>query len=321
LRSPDILVVACCLAALVSGQAAAQSWPQKPVHFIATSPPGGAVDISARLLGEPLAKIWGQPVVVENRGGAGGNIGAAEAARAAPDGYTLLFAAGTAITANPYIYEKLGYQPGDLVPVTNVAQGAMALVVPSASQFNSVAELIQAAKANPGKLTFGHGGSGSQPHLAAENFIWYAKIDVLGVPYKGAGAGVAGLVAGETDFFVATFPSAVSYIRAGRLRALGVTSRTPAPQLPGVPPIAETIPRFENFAWYGLLAPKATAGPLVQKIYQDAKKALQSPELVEKYFAQGLVPVANTPDEFSRAIKAEAALWASLVKERQLQPR
>src|SRR5688500_5172681 len=225
----------------------AQSWPQKPVRFIVPFPPGGATDISARLLGEKLSQIWGQSVIIENRGGAGGSVGAAEAARATPDGYTLFFPSGSVVTANQHVYAKLAYDPDkDFVPVTKVVSGPQVLAVPANSPFKTVKELIDHARANPGKLTFGHAGIGSQTHLAAENFVWQAKIDALAVPYKGEGPGLAAQVGGETNFFVGNVAAALGHIQGGRLRALGVTSKTEAPQLPAVPPIAKTIAGFEN---------------------------------------------------------------------------
>src|SRR5947207_13978802 len=190
-------------AAFFSFTAAAQAWPQKAVKFIVPFPPGGATDIAARLLGERLTQIWGQSVIVENRGGAGGGVGAAEAARAAPDGYTLFFPSGPVITANQHIYAKLNYDPEkDFVPVTNVVSGPQVLVVPASSPYKSVKELIDAAKAQPGKLTFGHAGIGSQTHLAAENFVNSSKINAVQVPYKGEGPSLVGLVGGDTSFAV-----------------------------------------------------------------------------------------------------------------------
>src|SRR5436189_1012744 len=225
----------------------AQSWPQKPVKFIVPFPPGGATDISARLLAQKLTEIWGQTVVIENRGGAGGGVGAAEAARAAPDGYTLFFPSGSVMTANQHIYAKLAYNPErDFVPVTNVVSGPQVLVVAASSPYKSVRELIDAARANPGKLTFGHAGIGSQTHLAAENFVNAAGINAVQVPYKGEGPSLLGLVGGDTSFAVTNVAAALGHIQGGRLRALGVTSKAEFPQLPGVPPIAQTLPGFEN---------------------------------------------------------------------------
>jgi tripartite-type tricarboxylate transporter receptor subunit TctC len=283
-------------------------------------PPGGATDISARLLGEKLTRIWGQTVVVENRGGAAGGVGAAEAARAAPDGYTLFFPSGSVVTANQHVYAKLAYDPEkDFIPVTKVVSGPQVLTVPASSPFKTVKDLIDHARANPGKLTFGHAGIGSQTHLAAENFVWQAKIDAVAVPYKGEGPGLAAHVGGETNFFVGNMAASIGHINGGRLRALGVTSKTEAPQLPGVPPIAKTVPGFENQGWFGIVAPTGTPREIIQKVYRDTKKALEASDLRGRLFVQGLAPVGNTPEEMGRAMKEESALWAKVVKERKIQ--
>jgi len=306
--------------ALLVASAAAQSWPQKPVRFIVPFPPGGATDISARLLGEKLAQIWGQSVIIENRGGAGGGVGAAEAARATPDGYTLFFPSGSVMTANQHVYPKLNYDPEkDFVAVTNVVSGPQVLAVPANSPYKTVKELIDAAKASPGKLTFGHAGIGSQTHLAAENFVNSAKLDAVAVPYKGEGPALAGLVSGDTAFTVTNVAATLPHINSGRLRALGVTSRTETPQLPGVPPIAKTLAGFENTGWFGIVAPTGTPKEIIQKVYRDTKKALEASDLRGRLYVQGLAPVGNSPEEFAKAMKAESQLWAKVVKERKLQ--
>jgi tripartite-type tricarboxylate transporter receptor subunit TctC len=311
-----IVFLAFALAAL---QASAQGWPQKPVRFIVPFPPGGATDISARLLGEKLSQIWGQQVIIENRGGAGGGVGAAEAARAEPDGYTLFFPSGSVVTANQHIYAKMGYDPEkDFVPVTNVVSGPQVLTVPANSPFKTVEDLIAYGRANPGKLTFGHAGIGSQTHLAAENFVYQAKFDALAVPYKGEGPGLAALVGGETNFFIGNVAASIGHINGGRIRALGVTSKTEAPQLPGVPPIAKTVPGFENTGWFGIVAPTGTPREIIQKIYRDTKKALEDTQMKARFYAQGLAPVGNSPEEMARALKEETALWAKVVKERHI---
>jgi tripartite-type tricarboxylate transporter receptor subunit TctC len=313
-------MIALLFGALFAASAAAQSWPQKPVRFIVPFPPGGATDISARLLGEKLTKIWGQTVVIENRGGAGGGVGAAEAARAAPDGYTLFFPSGSVVTANQHVYAKLAYNPEkDFIPVTKVVSGPQVLTVPANSPFKTVKDLIDHARANPGKLTFGHAGIGSQTHLAAENFVWQAKIDAVAVPYKGEGPGLAALVGGETSFFVGNMAASIGHINGGRLRALGVTSKTEAAQLPGVPPIAKTIPNFENTGWFGIVAPTGTPKEIVQKVYRDTRKALEASDLRGRLFVQGLAPVGNTPEQMAKEMKEESALWARVVKERKIQ--
>ncbi len=303
----------------LSSTAHAQLWPQKSVRFIVPFPPGGATDISARMLGQKLTEIWGQTVVIENRGGAGGGVGAAEAARAAPDGYTFFFPSGSVMTANQHIYAKMAYNPEkDFVPVTNVVSGPQVLVVPANSPYKSVKELIDAARAQPGKLTFGHAGIGSQTHLAAENFVNAAGMDAVQVPYKGEGPALVGLVGGDTTFALTNVAASIGHIGSGRLRALGVTSRTEFAQLPGVPVIAKTLPGFENTGWFGIVAPAGTSKEIIQKVYRDTKKALESTEMKARFYVQGLSPVGNTPEEMGRAMKEETALWARVVRERKI---
>ena len=307
------------LLALASTGVPAQGWPQKPVRFIVPFPPGGATDIAARLLGEKLTQIWGQQVVIENRGGAGGGVGAAEAARAAPDGYTLFFPSGSVVTANQHIYARMNYDPEkDFVPVTNVVSGPQVVAVPASSPYKSVKELIDGLKANPGKLTFGHAGIGSQTHLAAESFVNAAKVDAVAVPYKGEGPALAGLVSGEIGFTVTNVAATLPHISSGRVRALGVTSKTEAPQLPGVPPVAKTLPGFENTGWFGIVAPAGTPREIIDKVYRDTKKALEASDLKARLYVQGLAPVGNTPEEMGRAMKEETALWARVVRERNI---
>jgi tripartite-type tricarboxylate transporter receptor subunit TctC len=313
--------IAAAAAALMPFTAAqAQAWPQKPVRFIVPFPPGGATDISARLIAQKLTEVWGQTVVIENRGGAGGGVGATEAARATPDGYTLFFPSGSVVTANQHVYANLSYDPEkDFVPVTNVVSGPQVLVVPANSPYKTVKDLIEAAKAQPGKLTFGHAGIGSQVHLAGENFVNAAKINALAVPYKGEGPALNDLVAGQINFMVTNIAAAVGFIGQGRLRALGVTSKSEFGLLPGVPPISKTLPGFENAGWFGIVAPTGTPKEIIQKVYQDTKKALESTEMRARFYVLGLAPVGNTPEEMGRAMKEESALWARVVKERHLQ--
>src|SRR3954462_8755004 len=218
-------ILALVVAALFSAGAAAQSWPLKPVRFIVPFAPGGATDIAARMLGEKLSQTWNQSVVVENRAGAGGALGAAEAARAAPDGYTLFFPSGSVMTANQHVYARLNYDPErDFVAVTNVVTGPQILVVPANSPYRTVKQLIDDARANPGKLTFGHAGIGTQTHLAAENFLYQAKIDATSVPYKGEAPAMVALIGGEITFSLSNLAGAIQHIAGGRLRAIGVTS-------------------------------------------------------------------------------------------------
>jgi tripartite-type tricarboxylate transporter receptor subunit TctC len=313
-------LIAVLFGVLLAANAQAQAWPQKPVRFIVPFPPGGATDIAARLLGERLGAIWGQTVVVENRGGAGGGLGAAEVARSAPDGYTFLFPSGSVMTANQHIYAKLNYDPvKDFDPVTVVVSGPQVLVVPSTSPYKTVKDLIDAAKAQPGKLTFGSAGIGSQVHLAGENLVYQARIEAVHVPYKGENPGLASLAAGDIAFMVSNVAGATALINAGRLRPLGVTSLVEAPQLPGVPPIAKTLPGFENSGWFGLVAPAGTPKDIIHKLYLDTKKALEDTHMRAKLYAQGLAPVANSPEEMAKAMKAETALWKKVVTARHIE--
>ena len=307
-------------ALLVTGCAFAQAWPQKPVRFIVPFAPGGTTDIAARLLGEKLAQIWGQQVLIENRSGAGGGLGAAEAARATPDGYTLFFPSGSVVTANQHIYAKLNYDPEkDFVPITNVVSGPQVLAVPASSPYKTVKDLVNAAKASPGRLTFGHAGIGSQTHLAGENFVNSAKIDAIAVPYKGEAPALAALAGGEIAFTVSNLAATLPHIQGGRVRALAVTSKTEAPQLPGVPPVANTLAGFENTGWFGLVAPTGTPKDVIRKVYNDTKKALEASDLRARLYVQGLAPVGNTPEEFGRAMKEETVLWAKVVRERKIE--
>ncbi len=299
--------------------AAAQTWPHKPVRFIVPFPPGGATDISARLLSEKLTEMWGQSVVIENRGGAGGGVGAAEAAKMTPDGHNFFFPSGSVVTANQHIYAKLNYDPEkDFVPVTNVVTGPQVLVVPASSPFKSLPELIAAVKKEPGKYTFGHAGIGSQIHLAAENFVYQAKLDAISVPYKGEGPALAGLVGGETTFMLPNMAAAIGHVNSGRLRALGVTSAEEAPQMPGVAPIGKTVPGFVNSGWFGIVAPAGTSPETIDRMYKDVRKALDDTRMRARFYAMGLAPVGNSPAEMAKALKEETKLWAVVVRERKI---
>jgi tripartite-type tricarboxylate transporter receptor subunit TctC len=305
--------------AIVPLGALAQGYPSKPVRFVVPFAPGGATDIAARIVGQKLGEMWGQTIVIDNKGGAGGNIGGAEAAKAAPDGYTLFFTSGSVVTANEHIYPNMPFNPArDFVAVTNVVRGAQVIVVPANSPYKTLKDLIDAAKAKPGGLNYGHAGIGSQTHLAAENFLNAARIDVQHIPYKGEGPAVADLVAGQTTFATPNVAAAIAFINNGKLRALAVTSRERAPQLPNVPTVAESIPGFENYGWFGIVAPAGTPKDIVFKVYRDTVKALDSSEMRARFFVQGMETVGNTPDEFSRAMTTERARWATVVKERRI---
>jgi tripartite-type tricarboxylate transporter receptor subunit TctC len=299
--------------------AAAQSYPTKPVKFIVPFAPGGATDISARILGQKLGEMWGQTIVIENRGGAAGNIGGAEAAKASPDGYTLFFTSGSVVTANEHIYPNMPFNPArDFVAVTNVVRGPQVIAVPTNSPYQTLKDLIAAAKANPGKLNYGHAGVGSQTHLAAENFLHTAKIDMQHIPYKGEGPAVADLIAGQTNMATPNLAASINFITQGKLRALAVTSRERAPQLPSVPTVAEVLPGFENYGWFGIVAPAGTPQAVLDKVYRDTVTALDSAAMRGRFFVQGMSIVGNSPADFEKAMREERARWATVVKERRI---
>jgi tripartite-type tricarboxylate transporter receptor subunit TctC len=303
-----------------SAAALAQAWPQKPVRIIVPFVAGGVTDVVARVVGEKLSAAWGQPVIVENRPGAGGSLGAAEAARAAPDGYTLFFPSGSVMTANQYIYEKRSYDPEkDFVPVTNVVTGPMVLIVAANSPYQTTQDFLRAAKAAPGKFSFGHAGVGSQTHLVGESFVHAAGIDAISVPYKGDPPAALDVASGQIHFGVLNLAVVVGLVNGGKLRALGVTSMNEAPQLPGVAPIAKTLPGFENSGWFGIVARAGTPQDIIRKVYEDTRTALQDTHVKARFYALGLTTVGNSPEEMGKAMAAERVRWATVVRERKIQ--
>src|SRR5262249_55817196 len=298
----------------------AQSYPVKPVRIIVPFPPGGATDIVTRLVAQKLNEAWGQQIIVDNRGGAGGNIGGEVAAKSPPDGYTLLMTSGSIVTANEHIYRKMPFNPEkDFAPIVGVVSGPQILAVHPSFPAKNVKELIALAKAKPGSMTFGSAGVGSQTHLAAENFVNAAGIDAVHVPYKGEGPALVDLVAGQIVFATPNLSAAIGFVQQGRLRALGVTSRQRAPQLKEVPAISETLPGFENLGWFGLMAPTGTPRAVIERVYSDTAKALAGADLRRRFDEIGMVPTGSNPDDLAKAIREERQRWAKVVKERKLQ--
>jgi tripartite-type tricarboxylate transporter receptor subunit TctC len=299
--------------------AAAQAWPTKPVKIVVPFNAGGATDVVARLLAQKLGEAWGQSVIVENRPGAGGNIGADVVAKSPPDGYTLLMTSGSIVTVNQHMYKSLPYDPAkDLAPITNVATGPQVIAVSADVPAKDLREFIAYAKANPKKVNMGSAGMGTQTHLAAENFALSAGIDVTHIPYKGESAALTDLMGGQIQLVTPNLGASVSLIQQGRLKALAVTSPQRSPQLPDVPAVAEVIPGFENAGWFGLMAPAGTPREVIDRVQRDSAKILTSEEFRGKLAQQGMVPVANTPSEFAAAIRSESDRWARVVKERGL---
>jgi tripartite-type tricarboxylate transporter receptor subunit TctC len=299
--------------------AAAQPWPGKAVKLIVPFPAGGATDVVARLLAQKLGEAWGQTVVIENRAGAGGNIGAEAAAKSPPDGYTLFMTSGSIVTANPYMYKALSYDAArDLVAITNVATGPQVIVVNPDSPYRTLRDLIGDAKANPKKVTFGSAGVSTQTHLAGENFAYSAGIDMTHVPYKGESFAITDVMGGQISMAPVNLGAAINLIRQGKLRALAVTSTARSGELPDVPAASESIPGFENAGWFGLMAPAGTPAEVIDKVHRDSARILLSEEFRAKLAQQGMAPVANSPAEMAAAIREESARWAKVIKERGL---
>jgi len=307
------------LLALACSGAFAQGYPSKTVKILVPFPPGGATDIVTRIVAQKLTEAWGQSVIVENRGGAGGNIGGEAVANSSPDGYTLLMTSGSIVTANQYIYKKMPFDPAkDLVPITNVASGPQVIVVNPGFPAKTLKQLIDLARAKPGVLNYGHAGIGSQTHLAAENFLSAANLDITSVPYKGEAPAMTDLVANQINMAAANIAGAIGFINQGKLRALAVTGKQRSPQLPDVPTVAETLPGFENSGWFGLMALAGTPKEIIDKVYRDTAKLLDTAELRARFYVQGMVPVGNPPAQFAEAIREESARWAKVVRERKI---
>ena len=309
----------CALSLPLTAPVQAQAWPTKPVKMVVPFSPGGSTDVVARMLGQRLSEIWGQTVVIENKAGAGGNIGTDMVAKSPADGYTLLMASGS-ITINPHIYAKMPFDTQkDLLPISNVASGPMLVVVQDKSPIRSIKELIAAAKAKPGALSFGSAGVGSQVHLAGENFADAAGIDIQHVPYKGEAPAYTDLIAGQTQLMVGNIAAAAALLGPDRLRALAVTGKQRSSLLPDVPTVAESgLPGFENTGWFGLYAPAGTPPDIIAKIQRDTATALNDTHIKARLHVLGMEPVGSTSAQLARQMEVESVRWAQVVKNRKL---
>jgi tripartite-type tricarboxylate transporter receptor subunit TctC len=305
----------CLVAALVSATGAAQGYPTRPIRFIAPFPPGGSSDVLCRLLGQKLTERLGQPVAVENRPGAGGNIGHEFAAKQAPDGYTILISSSSTLATNPHLYKHLGFDPiADFAPISMVASAGQVLVVNPSVPAKSVAELIALAKAKPGQLNFGSGGKGIQSHISAEMFKAATGVDIVHVPYKGTAPSLTDLVGGQVAMTMTGAPAVMPHVRAGRLRALGVSSTFRIEVAPELPTIAESgVPGFDATQWYGILVPAGTPRDIVMTLNTATRRIMQSKEVKERLAGEGAIAASGTPEEFAAHIKREMARWAEVV--------
>ncbi|RDK09097.1 tripartite tricarboxylate transporter substrate binding protein [Cupriavidus lacunae] len=317
------LLLSASLGALASQPAlAADPYPAKPIRLVVPFAAGGTTDILARAVAAELAKLPGWNVVVDNKPGAGGNIGADIVAKAAPDGYTLLMGTVGTHGINQSLYGKLPFDPiKDFAPITEVAAVPNVLVLnPAFAQQNkidSVKDLIAYARANPGKLNMASSGNGTSIHLAGELFKTQTRTFMVHFPYKGSGPALTDLAGGTMQVMFDNLPSSMALIKSGKLKALAVTSARPSPALPGVPTVAQAagLPQYEASSWFGMLAPAGTPPDIVHRIRQEVAKALGAPAVRERLQAQGAEPVGNTPEQFAAFIHAETAKWARVVKD------
>ena len=306
------------LAVALPGASLAQSdYPSKPVRIIVPFGPGGAADTLPRLIGQKLTELWGQPVVVENRTGAAGNIGMEAGARAAPDGYTLTSAPVGNLAINPHLYAKLSFDVfKDFTPITLVGSVQNVLVVNPAVPANTVNELVALAKAKPGTLTFASGGNGTQAHVGGELFKAMTGTDMTHIAYKGVGDSVRDLLGGQVSMIFAQVPSVMPHIQSGKLRALGVASARRIGVLPAVPTIAEAVglAGFEAVSWYALVGPAGMPASIVNKIQADVARVLQLPDIREKLLALGADPVGSTPEQLLAAMRADFERYGSVIR-------
>jgi tripartite-type tricarboxylate transporter receptor subunit TctC len=297
-------------------EALAQEWPAKPIRFIAPNLPGGPTDILARLIGQKLAETLGQPVVIENRAGAAGNIGTEVAAKAPPDGYTLVTGNNATFGANVSLYKRLGFDPvKDFTPIVLAATQPNILVVHPSLPVTNVKELIALAKARPGQLNYSGSGMGAAAHLSAELFKSMTATNIVHIPYKSAAPALTDLMAGETQLMFATSLSVIQHIKANRVRALGVTTAKRSRFLPELPTIAEAgVPGFEASTWHGVLVPTGTPGAIVERLNMEINRMLQLADVRERLAAMGAEVVGGSAKEFADHIQREIPKWAKVVK-------
>jgi tripartite-type tricarboxylate transporter receptor subunit TctC len=297
--------------------ASAQSWPARPLRMIVPTAPGGGTDFTGRLVAAKLSEALGQQVVVENRGGGGGSVGADNAAKSTPDGYTLLLGSIATHAVNPALYKKLPYDHlKDFAPVSLIGTVPNAMVVHPSVPVKTMQEFIAYAKANPGKINYGSSGVGSPPHLSMELLRSLTGINLVHVPYKGAGPALADLLGGQVQAMCTSLAGLINFIKSGRVRALGVTTAKRNPQLPDVPTIVESgVPGYEVTIWYAVFAPVATPKAIVQKLNREMVKALNSAEMKERMALQGMDPAPSTPAELAEFVKLETAKWAKAAKD------
>jgi tripartite-type tricarboxylate transporter receptor subunit TctC len=313
---PLIYVLALGAASGMSLAAQAQNYPERPIRFVVTFPPGGSTDFTARILAQHLPPVLGQSIVVDNRGGGGGNIGAELVAKSAPDGYTVLFTTEGPMTINASVYSALGYNAlRDLPPVTQVIKYANVVALHASVPATSVKELIALAKAQGGKLRYSHPGVGTSNHLAVELFKMSTGTDIISVPYKGGGPAVVAIVGNETQLSFATPPSCMPHVKTGRLKAIAVTSAKRSAALPNLPTVAEGgVPGFNVEGWVGMFVPAGTPPRIIERLYNESAKIMRRPDVNDLVLASGSEVSAISTAESQARVREETAMWAKVVK-------
>jgi tripartite-type tricarboxylate transporter receptor subunit TctC len=312
------------LAAIAAGLpfAASAAWaqsnyPTKPIRLVVPFPPGGGTDIFARVIGQKLSESLGQPVVIENKPGAGGNIGVDTVAKSQPDGYSIVIGQTSNLAVNPTLYRKLPYNPvKDLAPISLVASSPLVMVVAASSPFKSLDDIVTAAKANPDDITFASPGNGTVAHLSGELLQRAANIKFRHIPYKGAAQAMTDVMGAQVQLYMSSVPTALSQIKGGRLRAIVVTSAKRLPDLPDVPTVAESgFKDFESSTWFGLLARAGTSQPIISRLNSEVNRVLQTAEVREKFASEGAEVISGTPEQFADLLKQEIERWGRIVKE------
>jgi tripartite-type tricarboxylate transporter receptor subunit TctC len=315
MKLPHKLIAILAFAGLALG-AQAQTYPNKPIRLVCPFPPAGAVDIASRAVAHELTQLLGQPVTVENRPGAGGNIGAEVVAKSPPDGYTLLMTTSGIMAINPALYSKIPFDPiKDFAPVSIVVSLNNVLVVNPSLPFKSVAEVIAAAKAQPGKLTYASSGNGTSIHLSGELFKSMTGVNLLHIPYKGSAPAVTDLLAGQVNMMFDNIPSSLPHIKSGKLRALAVTGAKRSQLLPELPTIAEAgVPGYDSYVWFGVAAPAGTPPEIIARLNAAMAKAAVSPGFHDRLTGQGYDVLSSTPEQMAESIRGEIAKWGRIVK-------
>ena len=314
IRTLALAVAALCIAV---PDASAQGYPSRPIRLVVGFAPGGAADTVARALSEPLSRALGQPIVVENRAGAGSSIAAENVAKSTPDGYSVLIASPSSISVNPALNPKLPYKPSDLAPIVKVSSSPLLIVVNPGTGINSVRGLIAAAKKEPGKLNYATSGVGSAPHFGGAHFSQVAGVEMVHVPFKGGSPAITSVVAGDTQVSFATPPSVLGMVKANRLRALAVTQRERSALMPDIPGMAEAgLPEYTMAFWYGLFVPAGTPPEIVRKLFEATTAAAQRPEFKAALAREGTeVALSGSTEEFAAFLAEDAKFWARLAKD------